>query len=534
MAVDGLYRNAQRHPRLMRMMGARTKQTEENSDGSQGSVNGNGKDRHNDPNWRRRMELPTFEGPEPLNWINRAENMEGSVSYWFKFWKEKMSDRSWEGLKEALVIRFEGRNRGGILERMVALKQMGMVDERVTIKIFSGGIARESTLTELMVAMPIVRDGEELYGGVKTAGGGGMERNLTNWSRLSGAVSRASKVGKPNFDNGGRNSRNLPYSEFAKSGGEGSCFRYFRLGIDHMGRERSLRILIMAEDEKEDGAEEETELAQPKTMKLQGEIEGKRVLILMDSGTSHTFVGKGLVEELCLPMEDTPPYQRKKTNRVEWLKAGGTNRTIEEELMKTRRWSYKFSLLFQPPPKPRDLKLQLVAAAHGITIENLIMNLSLKMLVGGKQSVKLGDEEASRRGVQKTVWERKGPYMFSCGVDNISKTKFCIHCSLEATIDDIRSGCFPNKLRRKMMLKSSKMNHFSSLHVSQLKPAIGAKKVEKELPADLQMEGPSCWPTKEDRITMQEQFPEFNLGDKVDLQGGSNVRSCEYMKGERE
>ncbi|URE08751.1 AAA domain (dynein-related subfamily) [Musa troglodytarum] len=59
--------------------------------------------------------------------------------------------------------------------------------------------------------------------------------------------------------------------------------------------------------------------------------------------------------------------------------------------------------------------IQLVATAHGVTIENLIMNPSLEMLVGGIQSVTLGDEEASRRGVQKTVLERKGHSTFTFG-----------------------------------------------------------------------------------------------------------------------
>ncbi|KAL2326781.1 hypothetical protein Fmac_020208 [Flemingia macrophylla] len=93
--------------------------------------------------------------------------------------------------------------------------------------------------------------------------------------------------------------------------------------------------------------------------------------------------------------------------------------------------------------------IQLVATAHGITIENLIMNPSLEMLVGGIQSVTLGDEEASRRGVQKTVLERKGPSTFSCGVEIISKTELHIHRSLEATVDAILSGRLPNVEIRK-------------------------------------------------------------------------------------
>ncbi|XP_061357718.1 protein SEEDLING PLASTID DEVELOPMENT 1 [Gastrolobium bilobum] len=94
--------------------------------------------------------------------------------------------------------------------------------------------------------------------------------------------------------------------------------------------------------------------------------------------------------------------------------------------------------------------IQLVATAHGVTIENLIMNPSLEMLVGGIQSVTLGDEEASRRGVQKTVLERKGPSTFSCGVEIISKTELRIHRSLEATVDAILSGRFPHVEVRKM------------------------------------------------------------------------------------
>ncbi|KAJ7948719.1 P-loop containing nucleoside triphosphate hydrolases superfamily protein [Quillaja saponaria] len=102
--------------------------------------------------------------------------------------------------------------------------------------------------------------------------------------------------------------------------------------------------------------------------------------------------------------------------------------------------------------------IQLVATAHGVTIENLIINPSLEMLVGGIQSVTLGDEEASRRGVQKTVLERKGPSTFSSGVEIISKTELRIHCSLEATVDAILSGSYPNVEVCKMNSQEGKEN----------------------------------------------------------------------------
>ena len=47
--------------------------------------------------------------------------------------------------------------------------------------------------------------------------------------------------------------------------------------------------------------------------------------------------------------------------------------------------------------------VQLVGTAHGNSLENLLLNPTLSDLVGGIQSVTLGDEEAKRRGTQKTV-----------------------------------------------------------------------------------------------------------------------------------
>ncbi|OWM81465.1 hypothetical protein CDL15_Pgr007503 [Punica granatum] len=94
--------------------------------------------------------------------------------------------------------------------------------------------------------------------------------------------------------------------------------------------------------------------------------------------------------------------------------------------------------------------IQLVATAHGVTIENVIMNPALEML-----SVTLGDEEASRRRVQKTVLERKGPATFNSAVEIVSKTELRIHRSLEATVDFILSGRPPNVEVRKIGLNGS-------------------------------------------------------------------------------
>ncbi|KAK7280511.1 hypothetical protein RJT34_25575 [Clitoria ternatea] len=84
--------------------------------------------------------------------------------------------------------------------------------------------------------------------------------------------------------------------------------------------------------------------------------------------------------------------------------------------------------------------VQLVGTAHGMTIENIIKNPYLQILVGGVESVTLGDEEARKRKVQKTILERKGPPTFTCAVEMISKTECRVHHRLDATVDAILAG----------------------------------------------------------------------------------------------
>src|SRR5947208_14119004 len=61
--------------------------------------------------------------------------------------------------------------------------------------------------------------------------------------------------------------------------------------------------------------------------------------------------------------------------------------------------------------------VQLIATAHGNTLENLMLNPTLSDLIGGIQTVTLGDEEARRRGTQKSVLERKAPPTFDVLVE---------------------------------------------------------------------------------------------------------------------
>jgi stage III sporulation protein SpoIIIAA len=84
--------------------------------------------------------------------------------------------------------------------------------------------------------------------------------------------------------------------------------------------------------------------------------------------------------------------------------------------------------------------VQLVGTAHGNTLENLMANPTLTDLIGGIQSVTLGDEEARRRGTQKSILERKAPPTFSVVVEIQSWNRVAIHVDVAETVDSILRG----------------------------------------------------------------------------------------------
>ncbi|HEV7668654.1 MAG TPA: R3H domain-containing nucleic acid-binding protein [Thermoanaerobaculia bacterium] len=79
--------------------------------------------------------------------------------------------------------------------------------------------------------------------------------------------------------------------------------------------------------------------------------------------------------------------------------------------------------------------VQLVATAHGNALENLLQNPTLADLVGGIQAVTLSDEEARRRGTQKTVLERKGPPTFDVLVEIQDKDRLAVHRDVAEVVD---------------------------------------------------------------------------------------------------
>ncbi|WP_394795063.1 R3H domain-containing nucleic acid-binding protein [Armatimonas sp.] len=87
--------------------------------------------------------------------------------------------------------------------------------------------------------------------------------------------------------------------------------------------------------------------------------------------------------------------------------------------------------------------VQLVGTAHGNSLENLLLNPTLSDLVGGIQSVTLGDDEAKRRGTQKTVLERKAPPTFDVIIEIMEVDKLAIHHDVAKVVDKMLRGQLP-------------------------------------------------------------------------------------------
>ena len=93
--------------------------------------------------------------------------------------------------------------------------------------------------------------------------------------------------------------------------------------------------------------------------------------------------------------------------------------------------------------------VQLIGTAHGNTLENLMLNPTLTDLIGGIQSVTLSDEEARRRGTQKSILERKAPPTFNIMVEIVDRDEVIVHLDVAATVDAILRGAPIGSERRR-------------------------------------------------------------------------------------
>jgi len=139
-----------------------------------------------------------------------------------------------------------------------------------------------------------------------------------------------------------RGSRTLPYPEYVKRREEGQCFHCGgAYSYWHRCPDKNLRVVICGENEEEEETKEQqwreceddeqgersdlgnrelvmnlsvlstSGLTPPQTMKLRGEVRGRKIMVLINSGASHNFISTALVCALGIPKEYTPTYKVK-------------------------------------------------------------------------------------------------------------------------------------------------------------------------------------------------------------------------------
>ncbi|MCX7838476.1 MAG: AAA family ATPase [Anaerolineae bacterium] len=84
--------------------------------------------------------------------------------------------------------------------------------------------------------------------------------------------------------------------------------------------------------------------------------------------------------------------------------------------------------------------VQLIGTAHGNSLDNLMMNPTLADLIGGIQSVTLSDEEARRRGTQKSILERKAPPTFDVLIEIQERNRLAVHHDIAQAVDALLRG----------------------------------------------------------------------------------------------
>ena len=128
--------------------------------------------------------------------------------------------------------------------------------------------------------------------------------------------------------------------------------------------------------------------------------------------------------------------------------------------------------------------VQLIATAHGNTLDNLIMNPTLSDLVGGVQTVTLGDQEARYRGTQKSVLERKAPPTFDVVVEIQSWERLAVHEDVAHVVDQWLRG-YPIAAEVRWLGEDGRVNRVQEGgHVSTNTPAPWTSDYQPPRPMD--------------------------------------------------
>ena len=144
--------------------------------------------------------------------------------------------------------------------------------------------------------------------------------------------------------------------------------------------------------------------------------------------------------------------------------------------------------------------VQLIGTAHGQTLDNLLLNPTLSDLIGGIEAVTLSDEEARRRGTQKTVLERRAPPTFDVVIEIQTRDRFAVHLDISASVDSLLRGA---PLLPEVRMRDDEGQIVIEKAAPVQKQRMEAKEVVKPLRRGRQT-------TEQPALVIEEQVPHFD------------------------
>ena len=170
--------------------------------------------------------------------------------------------------------------------------------------------------------------------------------------------------------------------------------------------------------------------------------------------------------------------------------------------------------------------VQLVATAHGNTLDNLMMNPTLSDLIGGIQSVTLGDEEAKRRGTRKSILERTSRPTFDILVEIQEWDKVAIHPDVGEAVDGLLRG-------QLSAIETRQLDETGEVKIAREMPATTAKKTARRKQPGKKDEPPRLFLFGVNRGRMEQVAKERQLSPEIvdDLSNASLfVTSKKYYR----
>lgn len=299
-----------------------------------------------------------------LNRLNNAEKLEaavvcleGDALNWFRWEDKRRKITNWEELKSLLLRRFRNNQEGSMYDRFLGLKQETTVKEyRKQFEMLAASLEQ---ISEPVLESTFVKGlKSDIKGELRVLEPNGLEKTMDLAQKVEDKINihKEQKRGSGFFRNNGLNPNNLigdvpKTNERGAAAGErrggyrrltdaelqakrakGLCYRCDeKYSIGHRCKKPELQVLVKQEEELDDNEEVEevkieahdvqTEsqtvevslksvvgLTPPKTMKMTGNINGLAVMVLVDSGASHNFITKEVVQKLNLSITPTEAY----------------------------------------------------------------------------------------------------------------------------------------------------------------------------------------------------------------------------------